>query len=108
MTSTHIDVERRRSSAALGAWMDAQGLPEGEITGVASGPGRHQNVMVRFERGGRPYILRRPPLHARPKSNDVLRREARVLAALRDTPCPAPQAGGRRRPRSSERSRSST
>ena len=71
--------------------MDAQGLPEGEITGVAPVLGGTQNVMVRFERGGRPYILRRPPLHARPKSNDVLRREARVLAALRDTPVAAPR-----------------
>ncbi|MET8006476.1 phosphotransferase family protein [Nonomuraea glycinis] len=90
MTSTHIDVSAV-DLAALGAWMDAQGLPEGEITGVAPVLGDTQNVMVRFERGGRPYILRRPPLHARPKSNDVLRREARVLAALRDTPVAAPR-----------------
>ncbi|MFI7447536.1 phosphotransferase family protein [Nonomuraea sp. NPDC049714] len=90
MTSTHIDVSAI-DLAALGAWMDAQGLPEGEITGAAPVPGGTQNVMVRFERGGRPYILRRPPVHARAKSNDVLRREARVLAALRDTPVAAPR-----------------
>ena len=51
MTSTHIDVSAV-DLAALGAWMDAQGLPEGEITGVAPVLGGTQNVMVRFERGG--------------------------------------------------------
>ncbi|WP_336205491.1 phosphotransferase family protein [Nonomuraea sp. LPB2021202275-12-8] len=90
MTSTHIDVSAV-DLVALGAWMDDQGLPEGEITGAAPVLGGTQNVMVRFERGGRPYILRRPPLHARRKSNEVLRREARVLAALRDTPVAAPR-----------------
>ncbi|MEV0612981.1 phosphotransferase family protein [Nonomuraea sp. NPDC050404] len=90
MTSTHIDVGAIDLDA-LGAWMDAEGLPGGPITGTAPVLGGTQNVMVRFERGGRPYILRRPPIHARRKSNEVLRREARVLAALRDTPVAAPR-----------------
>ncbi|MEU0572124.1 phosphotransferase family protein [Nonomuraea sp. NPDC005983] len=89
MSSTHIDVSTVDLDA-LGAWMDAQGLPGGPVTGVAPVPGGTQNVMVRFERGGVPYILRRPPLHARQQSNEVLRREARLLAALRDTPVPVP------------------
>ncbi|MFD1545675.1 phosphotransferase family protein [Nonomuraea guangzhouensis] len=90
MTSTHIDVGVI-DFGALGAWMDAQGLPGGDISGAVPVLGGTQNVMVRFERGGTPYILRRPPLHARQKSNEVLRREARVLAVLRDTPVPAPR-----------------
>ncbi|WP_219507465.1 phosphotransferase family protein [Nonomuraea ceibae] len=90
MSATHIDVNAV-DLAGLGAWMDAQGLPEGPITGLAPVPGGTQNVMARFERGGRPHILRRPPQHARAKSNEVLRREARVLAALRDTPVAAPR-----------------
>ncbi|QFY11212.1 phosphotransferase [Nonomuraea phyllanthi] len=90
MTSTHIDVSAI-DFADLGAWMDAQGLPAGPIEGVAPVPGGTQNVMVRFERGGVPYVLRRPPLHARRGSDEVLRREARVLAALRDTPVPVPR-----------------
>ncbi|MEU7743928.1 phosphotransferase family protein [Nonomuraea sp. NPDC049158] len=90
MTSTHIDVGAIDFSA-LGAWMDAQGLPGGVIGDAVPVLGGTQNVMVRFERGGTPYILRRPPLHARQQSNEVLRREARVLAALRDTPVPAPR-----------------
>lgn len=90
MTSTHIDVNAI-DFVALGAWMDAEGLPEGPITDAVPVLGGTQNVMVRFERGGRPYILRRPPLHARQKSNEVLRREARLLAALRGTSVAAPR-----------------
>ncbi|WP_206184781.1 phosphotransferase family protein [Thermoactinospora rubra] len=90
MTSTHIDLTAI-DFAALSEWMDAQGLPEGEIAGVAPVLGGTQNVMVRFSRGGVPYVLRRPPVHARPKSNEVLRREARVLAVLKDTDVPAPR-----------------
>ncbi|TXK39761.1 phosphotransferase family protein [Nonomuraea sp. C10] len=90
MSSTHIDVSAVDLDE-LGAWMDEQGLPGGPITAVAPVSGGTQNVMVRFERGGVPYILRRPPQHARAKSNEVLRREARVLAALRDTPVAAPR-----------------
>ncbi|MCA2220577.1 phosphotransferase family protein [Nonomuraea aurantiaca] len=90
MTSTHIDVGAI-DFGALGAWMDARGLPGGVIGDAVPVLGGTQNVMVRFERGGIPYILRRPPLHARQQSNEVLRREARVLAALRDTPVPAPR-----------------
>ncbi|MFI6386693.1 phosphotransferase family protein [Nonomuraea sp. NPDC050540] len=90
MTSTHIDVSTIDFDA-LGAWMDGHGLPGGPIGDVAPVLGGTQNVMVRFSRGGRPYILRRPPLRPRRKSNEVLRREARVLAALRDTAVPAPR-----------------
>ncbi|WP_431912009.1 phosphotransferase family protein [Nonomuraea jabiensis] len=90
MTSTHIDVSAI-DFAALGTWMDDRDLPGGPITNVAPVLGGTQNVMVRFERGGRPYILRRPPLHARSRSNEVLRREAWVLAALRGTDVPAPR-----------------
>ncbi|WP_219471250.1 phosphotransferase family protein [Nonomuraea rhizosphaerae] len=90
MTSTHIDVGAI-DFGALAAWMDAQALPAGPITAATPVLGGTQNVMVRFERGGVPYILRRPPQHARQKSNEVLRREARVLAVLKDTDVPAPR-----------------
>ena len=33
--------------------------------------------------GGRSYVLRRPPLHKRANSDETMRREARMLAALR-------------------------
>ncbi|MEU6998508.1 phosphotransferase family protein [Nonomuraea sp. NPDC046570] len=89
MSTAHIDVNVI-DFEMLGAWMDGQGLPGGPIGEVAPVLGGTQNVMVRFSRGGVPYILRRPPLHARARSNEVLRREARVLAALRGTDVPAP------------------
>ncbi|MCW2784022.1 MAG: aminoglycoside phosphotransferase [Marmoricola sp.] len=67
---------------ALGAWMDGQGLPTGSFDEVAVLTGGTQNLLVRFNRGGHTYVLRRPPRHLRPRSNDNLRREARILTAL--------------------------
>ena len=77
--------------AVLGRWMDAQGLPRGEIEEVSAIPGGTQNVLLRFRRGGSEYVLRRPPLHLRAKSNDALRREGRVLAALAGSRVPHPR-----------------
>jgi aminoglycoside phosphotransferase (APT) family kinase protein len=73
------------------AWMDEQGLPTGDVTNWTALAGGTQNVLIRFDRGGRTYVLRRPPLHLRPNSNEVLRREMRVLAALAGTNVPHPE-----------------
>src|SRR5262249_40033894 len=72
-----VDVER------LGAWMDAEGLPRGPIRGATLLGGGTQNILVRFSRGGRDWILRRPPLHKRANSDETMQREARVLSGLR-------------------------
>nr|WP_216897188.1 phosphotransferase family protein [Nocardia alni] len=77
--------------AIVGKWMDEQGLPTGEFTGVAPLGGGTQNIMLRFTRGGRDYVLRRGPKHLRAKSNDVIRREARLLGALTGTGVRAPE-----------------
>ena len=74
----------------LSAWMDAEGLAAGEISGVETLTGGTQNVLLKFERGGRAYVLRRGPPHLRPKSNDALRREALVLSALSGSDVPHP------------------
>jgi aminoglycoside phosphotransferase (APT) family kinase protein len=74
----------------LAAWMDAQGLPRGPFERVELLGGGTQNVLLRFDRGGAQYVLRRGPRHLRPKTNDVMRREARVLAALEGTDVPHP------------------
>ena len=74
----------------LGAWMDEQGLPGGAIERVETLAGGTQNVLLRFERGGRAYVLRRGPRHLRPRTNDQLRNEARVLSALAGTDVPHP------------------
>ena len=77
--------------ARLGAWMDAQGLPAGPFEEVERLGGGTQNVLLRFARGGRAYVLRRPPLHKRARSDETMRREARVLAALRGSAVPHPE-----------------
>jgi len=71
--------------------MDGQGLPAGLITAAEVLSGGTQNVLVRFERGGERYVLRRPPRHLRANSNETMRREARVLRALADTDVPHPR-----------------
>jgi aminoglycoside phosphotransferase (APT) family kinase protein len=75
----------------LDAWMLEQGLPDGPIERVETLAGGTQNVLLRFERGGRAYVLRRGPPHLRPISNDVMRREARVLNALAGSDVPHPE-----------------
>src|SRR4051794_29317499 len=75
----------------LAGWMEERGLPGGAFEDVTRLGGGTQNILVRFRRGGRDYVLRRPPAHLRRRSNDALRREARVLAALDGTPVRAPR-----------------
>jgi len=76
---------------ALAAWMDGEGLPDGPITDVTSLAGGSQNIILRFRRGPRDYVLRRPPAKPRPESSETMRREARVLAALAGTDVPHPR-----------------
>jgi aminoglycoside phosphotransferase (APT) family kinase protein len=75
---------------ALAAWMDAQGLGAGPITDADLLGGGTQNILLRFDRDGRTYVLRRPPLHKRDNSDETMRREARVLTALAGTGVPHP------------------
>ena len=76
--------------AVLRGWMDGRGLGEGDLTGLELIAGGTQNVLLRFTRAGRTYVLRRPPLHKRANSDETMRREARVLAAIAGTPVPHP------------------
>jgi aminoglycoside phosphotransferase (APT) family kinase protein len=77
--------------AALAAWMDTQDLGAGEpIEHVTPLAGGTQNVMVKFDRGGRSFVFRRGPWHLRPRSNDQIRQEMRVLGALAGTDVPHP------------------
>jgi aminoglycoside phosphotransferase (APT) family kinase protein len=79
-----VDLDR------VAAWMDEQGLGSGPIDGVETLGGGTQNILLRFERAGRAYVLRRPPVHKRDNSDETMRREARVLTALRGTAVPHP------------------
>ena len=76
---------------ALLAWMDAQGLGDGLATEVEELAGGTQNLMLRFRRGGRGYVLRQPPTHAGAEGERTVRRESRILAALADTRVPHPR-----------------
>ena len=75
----------------LAAWMDERRLGEGSITDAALIAGGTQNVLLRFRRGNDEYVFRRPPPHKRSNSDETMRREARVLAALERSEVPHPQ-----------------
>jgi aminoglycoside phosphotransferase (APT) family kinase protein len=75
----------------LGEWMDAQGLPVGPFLNLELLAGGTQNILLRFERGGSRYVLRRPPVHKRKNSDETMRREARVLGAMAGTDVPHPR-----------------
>jgi aminoglycoside phosphotransferase (APT) family kinase protein len=77
--------------SVLAEWMDRQGLPAGPFHEVDLLSGGTQNVLVRFTRGPRSYVLRRGPRHRRRMSDEVMRREARVLHALAGTDVPHPR-----------------
>ena len=71
--SEHVDLARLRE------WMDGQGLESGPIEDATLLAGGTQNILLRFRRGARSFVLRRPPPHLRKNSNETMRREARVL-----------------------------
>lgn len=75
---------------ALARWMDRQQLGSGPIVEARLLTGGTQNILLRFKRGTREFVLRRPPLHARPEVCATIVREARVLGALAGSPVPHP------------------
>lgn len=74
----------------LTQWMDTQQLESGQILEAVQLTGGTQNILLRFRRGTREFVLRRSPLHARPEVFATIAREARVLAALAGTAVPHP------------------
>lgn len=77
--------------AALAEWMRRQGFGESSFDDVLQLSGGTQNVMLRFDWGDQTYVLRRGPLNLRQSSNNVMRREMRVLQALNGTTVPHPR-----------------
>lgn len=75
---------------SLTAWMDDIGLEAGPLNNAEYLAGGTQNFLLRFSRGGREFVLRRPPLHLRKNSNTTMLREARVLKALSGSKVPHP------------------
>jgi len=77
--------------ANLDAWIEANPLPgSGPATSVEKLTGGSQNNLFLISRGNDRFVLRRPPLHPRANSNETMRREARVLAALTGSSVPHP------------------
>jgi aminoglycoside phosphotransferase (APT) family kinase protein len=84
-------VEELKAPDGLAEWMSKQGLGDGPLENISTITGGTQNIMLRFARSGRPYVLRRGPKHLRPRSNVVIMRETQVLAALAGTDVPHPR-----------------
>jgi len=74
----------------LEEWMDSKGLGSGPISDAVPLTGGTQNLLLRFHRAGDTYVLRRPPIHKRTNSDETMRRESRVLAALEGSAVPHP------------------
>lgn len=80
-----VDLDR------LAAWMDERGLETGKpIEEAERPPGGTQNILIRFRRGDRWFMLRRPPMSPRMNGSETMRREARVLGALAGSDVPHP------------------
>lgn len=72
-------------------WLQGQDVPgNGPVTAVEQLTGGSQNSIFLCTRAGGSFVLRRPPRHLRPNSNDTMLREARVLAALAGSAVPHP------------------
>jgi aminoglycoside phosphotransferase (APT) family kinase protein len=71
-------------------FLDAAGLGAGELEVAPVGEG-HSNVTYLVRRGEERLVLRRPPRGPLPPSAHDVRREARLLAALRPLGTPVPE-----------------
>ncbi len=76
---------------ALTAWMDDRGIESGPLQDLTQLKGGTQNILLKFRRGDREFVLRRPPRHPRMNGNDIMRRESRMLGAIAKTDVPHPR-----------------
>lgn len=79
-----VDLDR------LTSWMDEQGLEKDPLTDVTALTGGTQNILLKFRRGPRDFVLRRPPHRPHMNGSETMRREARVLGALAGSDVPHP------------------
>ncbi|MDO8289529.1 MAG: phosphotransferase family protein [Parvibaculum sp.] len=79
-----VDLER------LTGWMDEQRLEAGPLKDVTALTGGTQNILLKFQRGDRTFVLRRPPHRPHMNGSETMRREARVLGALAGSDVPHP------------------
>lgn len=76
--------------SVLATWMDERSLGERLIVDAELITGGTQNILLRFTRAEKTYVLRRPPVNKRANSDETMRREARALAGLAGTNVPHP------------------
>jgi len=91
MTDRSTDTDAEIEGVDLGRltqWMDDRQLGTGPLTEVGLLAGGTQNILLRFRRAGDRYVLRRPPVNKRDNSDETMRREARVLAAIATSDVP--------------------
>ena len=74
----------------LEEFLDRHGLGSGPLEAERIGEG-HSNLTFLIRRGGERFVLRRPPRPPLPPSAHDVLREARVLAAIEDTPVRVPR-----------------
>lgn len=75
---------------ALQDWIRRIGIGS-TVTDVEPLTGGSQNIVVRLSVDGQPVVLRRPPPHPRPTSDNTMRREIAVLQTLKGTDVPHPE-----------------
>jgi len=76
--------------AALSEWMRGEHLAAGPVEVTEAISGGTQNVLLRISADGAEYVLRRPPVNKKPRDDQTMRREMRLLAALGKTDVPHP------------------
>ena len=75
---------------ALQYWIRRAGIGTA-VSDVEPLTGGSQNIVVRLNVDGTPMVLRRPPPHPRPTSDNTMRREIAVLQTLKGTDVPHPR-----------------
>lgn len=75
---------------ALQDWVRRAGIGTA-VSDVEPLTGGSQNIVVRLNVDGTPMVLRRPPPHPRPTSDNTMRREIAVLQTLKGTDVPHPR-----------------
>ncbi len=77
--------------ARLDEWIATQDVPgAGPVTGARKLSGGLQNAIFLLERGADRMVLRRPSRNGKPKGNETMLREARILRALDGSTVPHP------------------
>lgn len=85
IASAPLDLE------ALQAWMDGQRLGSGPLVGATMLTGGTQNVLLKFAREGREYVMRIPASPKPSRADETIRREIRILRVLTGTAAPVPR-----------------